>query len=355
MKKSLIVMVVFAFLASYQLVSQGVLNRVRNAVANDILGTNKDQNNSNSSNPGPEPPCARDDARVIADLSEFKLDYTEITICEKEDGSILLKSRITGKYYLARDGKSEGPLNENDPRVTECFDVTKGLPDNQDSDEWADMYPSYITRSGDKYMLKFNGKSFGPYAVISDFAASHSNDKFAAIVTENVMITQDQSKKMEAEMEKAKTDQERLDIAMKYSQQMSDIVMQPGGTESLQAKLVSNVPGATYDAMKWMGGRLNSKVKFDDIVVLAGDKIIDLKGNTLISLSHNSNNYKDLFLNSSGTKYATYQYGTLTFSDNTTLSELFNPRVTKTSGMVSLTYMYYSPGKNAIMQAAIPF
>jgi len=348
-------MTVLTLLVSYPLVSQIGLNRVKNAIAKEILGNDKGKDNNNSSKPGPEPACARDDARVIADLSEFKLDYNEITICEKEDGSILLKSRITGKYYLAKDGKSIGPLNENDPRVTECFDATKGFSDNPDPDEWVSMYPSFITRSGDKYMLKFNGKSFGPYAVISDFAVSQSNNQFAAIVTENVMVTQDQSKKMEAEMEKAKTDQERLDIAMKYSQQMANTMMQQGGAESLQAKLVSNVPGATYDAMKWMGGRLNSKVKFDDIVVVAADKILDLKGNTLISLTHNSNNYKDLFLNSSGSKYATYQYGTLTFSDNTTLSELFNPRVTKTEGKVFLTYMYYSPGKNAIMQAAIPF
>lgn len=355
MKKSLVVMAMLTLLVPYPLVSQGVLSKVKNAVAKEILGTNKDDNSSNPSKPGPEPPSARDDAKVIVDLSEFKLDYNEINICEKEDGSILIKSRITGKYYIVRDGKSEGPLNENDPRVTECFDASKGLTDSQDSDEWAAMYPSYITRSGDKYMLKFNGKSFGPYAVISDFAVSQSNNMFAAIVTENVMVTQDQSKKMEAEMEKAKTDQERLDIAMKYSQQMSNIMMQQGGAESLQAKLVSNVPGATYDAMKWMGGRLNSKVKFDDIVVLASDKILDLKGNTLISLTHNSYNYKDLFLNSSGTKYAVYQYGTITFSDNTTLSELFNPRMKKTDGKIYLTYMYYSPGKNAIMQAAIPF
>lgn len=229
MKKSLTVIAVFTLIASYPLVSQGVFSKVKNAVAKEILGTNKDDNSSNSSKPGPEPSCARDDAKVIANLSEFKLDYNEINICEKEDGSILIKSRITGKYYLVRDGKSEGPLNENDPRVTECLDATKGLPDSQDSEEWAAVYPSYITRSGDKYMLKFNGKSFGPYAVISDFAVSQSNDEFAAIVTENVMVTQDQSKKMEAEMENAKTDQERLDIAMKYSQQMSNIMMQPGG------------------------------------------------------------------------------------------------------------------------------
>ena len=354
MKKSILVIAALSFLVSYPLESQGVFSKVKNAVAKDILGTNKEDSNSNSSKPGPEPSSARDDAKVIADLSEFKLDYNEITICEKEDGSILIKSRITGKYYLAKDGKSE-PLKENDPRVTECFDATRGLPDNQDSEDWAGKYPSYITKSGDKYMLKFNGNNFGPYAIISDFAVSQSKDKFAALVTENVMITQDQSKKMEAEIAKAKNDQERLEISMKYSQQMMNVMMQQGGTESLQAKLVSNVPGATYDAMKWMGGRLNSKVKFDDIVVLASDKIIDLKGNTLISLSQNSYNYKDLFLNSSGTKYATYQYGTLTFSDNTTLSDLFNPHVTKTDGKVYLKYMYYSPGKNAIMQAAIPF
>jgi len=107
--------------------------------------------------------------------------------------------------------------------------------------------------------------------------------------------------------------------------------------------------------MKWMGGRLNSKVKFDDIVIIASDKIIDLKGNTLITLSQNYYNTEDLFINSSGTKYATYKYGTLTFSDNTSLSELFNPNITKTDGKIYMTYMYYSPGKNAIMQAAIPF
>jgi len=170
-----------------------------------------------------------------------------------------------------------------------------------------------------------------------------------------VMMTQDQGKKMEAEMEKAKTDQERIEISMKYSQHMTNIMMQPGGTESFQPKLVSNVPGANYDAMKWMGGRLNSKVKFDDIVIIASDKIIDLKGNTLITLPQNYYNTEDLFLNSSGTKYATYKYGTLTFSDNTSLSELFNPNITKTDGKIYLTYMYYSPGKNSIMQAAIPF
>jgi len=87
-------MTVLTLLVSYPLVSQIGLNRVKNAIAKEILGNDKGKDNNNSSKPGPEPACARDDARVIADLSEFKLDYNEITICEKEDGSILLKSRI---------------------------------------------------------------------------------------------------------------------------------------------------------------------------------------------------------------------------------------------------------------------
>jgi len=353
MKKSLLAMAALTFIVSYPLESQGVFSKVKNAVTKEILGASNDD--TNSSKPGPEPSSARDDAKTIVDLTKFKLDYKEINICEKEDGSLLIKDRRDGKYYLLKDGKSEGPLSENDPRVTDCVDTGAGASENQDSDNWVDKYPAFISHSGDKYLIKFNGKSFGPYAVISDFAVSLSRDKFAALVTENVLVTEAQNKKIEEEMEKAKTDQERLEISMKYTQQMSDILSQPGGTESIQPKLVSNVPGASYDMMKWMGGRLNSKVKYDDIVVTATDKIIDLKGNTIITLSDNRYDFNDLFLNSSGTKYASYKYGTLTFSDKTSLAELFNPYLTKTDGKVYLTYMYYSPGKNAIMQAAIPF
>jgi hypothetical protein len=36
-----------------------------------------------------------------------------------------------------------------------------------------------------------------------------------------------------------------------------------------------------------------------------------------------------LFINTSNTKYAAGGYGNLTYSDNTTLSELFNPHLAK--------------------------
>ncbi len=228
MKKSLLMLISLCFLTVYPLESQGLLNKVRNAVAKEVIGTNNDGSNSSSSKPGPEPDCARDDASLLIDLDKYKIDYREITICEKNDGSILLKDRITGKYYLTKDGKTEGPLAENDPRAQECTEVSEGTPNYQNTDAWVSGYPDYIVKSGDKYMIKFNGKSFGPYAIITDFAVSQTKDKFAAIVTENVIITEDQNKKMKEELENAKSDQERMDIAMKFSQQMSDQMLQTG-------------------------------------------------------------------------------------------------------------------------------
>jgi hypothetical protein len=107
--------------------------------------------------------------------------------------------------------------------------------------------------------------------------------------------------------------------------------------------------------MKWKGGRLNGKVKFDDILVIAPDNILDLQGNTVMKSPDTKNSSSNLFVNSSNTRYATYSYGTLAFSDNTTLSEVFNPYLIRTDGKVYLAYMYYSPGKDAIMQCSIPF
>jgi hypothetical protein len=353
MKKSLLVISALSFFVSYPLQSQGVFNKVKNAVAKEILGTNKDGNNSNSSKPGPEPACACDNAKLVIDLGKYTIVYEEITVCTKDDGSMLVYDKVGSKYYISKDGKSEGPYKEGDPRIKGfCSDSEAGSSDEK-ADDWVKKYPDYISRSGEKYLIKFNGKNYGPFALISDFAFARSKDKFAAVVTENVMVTEDQSKKMEEAMKNAKTDQERMDIAMKVSQQMQDQLAQ-GGVGSIQPKMVSNVPGATFNMMTWMGGRLNNKVKLDDILVVAPDKIIDLQGNTVMKITQN--NYSaDMFVNSSNTKFASYIYGTLTFSDNTTLSELFNPYLVKTDGKIYLTYMYYSPGKNSIMQCSIPF
>ena len=350
MKKSLIVFVIFSFTVVHTAESQGLLNKVKGAVAREISGNAQGPADKSTTAPVPDPSCACADARLILDLGKFSLNYTEISISIKDDGKLLVRDKISGKFYIVKDGIQDGPYSADNAKVKE-FDVE----DDSNSDDWTGRFRSYISKSGDKFIIKFNGKSYGPFAQLNDFAVSRSKDKFAAIAIENMLVSEDQGKKMEEAMAKAKSDQERMDIAMKFSQQMSQQMMQGGGTESIQPKLISNVPGAVYDAMTWMGGSLNSTLKYDEITVIAGDKVIDLSGKTLIKLNNDSYSYENMFLNSSNTKYAGYNYGTLTFSDKTKMSDLFSPYLMKKDGKVSLSYMYYSPAKNSIMQCLLPF
>jgi hypothetical protein len=336
--------------------SQSLLNRVKKAVSKEISGDTGEDNSNNSSKPRPEPLCACEKAKLIFDLSgKLNLDYDEISVSINNDGSILVKDKNSGKYYIVKDGVTQGPYEADDPHVSKFRSSDEDSNSSKEKDDWVSKFPDYISRSGEKYIIKFNGKNFGTFGLISDFAVARTRDKFAAVVTENLLFTEEQSKQMEAEIKNAKTDQEKMDLSMKYSQQVNQQLMQGGGVTSIQPKLISNVPGAVYDPMKWAGGSLNGQIKFDDIVVLAPDKIIDLQGNAVLKLNESSINYKNIFVNSSNSKYATYNYGTLTFSDNTTLSDLFYPYLVKTEGKVYLTYMYYSPGKNSIMQCSIPF
>jgi hypothetical protein len=120
-------------------------------------------------------------------------------------------------------------------------------------------------------------------------------------------------------------------------------------------KMITNIAGVDNEALKTKQGMLNSDMKYDDILMNAYDKIIDLKGNTVLTLKQDAVGAKDLFINTANTKYAVYNYGTLTFSDGTTMSGMFNLHWIKVSGQVYLAYMYYSPKRNAIMQCKIQF
>jgi hypothetical protein len=355
MKKSFLALVALSFLLSYPLESQGLLNKVKKAVTKEISGTTEDDSSNDPSKPGPEPACACDDASLVLDLTKYKIEYNEFTVCSKDDGSMLVFDKIGSKYYIIKNRVAEGPYKEGDPRIQGFCSGRNKSESDENADAWVTKYPGIVSRSGEKYLIKFGGKNYGPFGMINDFAVSKTRNKFAAIVTENLMMTEDQGKKMEEAMENAKTDQERMDITMKMSQQMQNQMMQGGGPASMQPKLISNIPGATYDMVTWMGGRLNGSVKFNDIIVIAPDRIMDMTGKTVIKISQNSYNTDGMFVNSSNTKYASYNYGALTFSDNTTLAEVFNPNLIETGGKVFLAYMYYSPGKNAIMQCSIPF
>lgn len=351
MKKSLILLILMSVVLTLPLHSQGLLNKVKKAVSKEISGLT----GNDDSKTAPEPSCACDNATLIIDMKKFNLDYKEIYITTGIDGSIIIRDKLTQKYYILKNGQTEGPYNENDPHLAAVGNVSESSDEGDKKDAFTKAYPGIIVKSGEKYLIKFNGKSYGPYAIISDFAISRSKNKFAALVTENMIMTESEGKKLEEAMNNAKTDQEKMDIAMKMSQQMQNQMMQGGGPASMQPKLVSNIPGAAYDAIKMAQGKLNGSAKFDDIFIITPDKILDLKGSTLMSLKENGYMIENLFVNTANNRYASYTSGTLSFSDNTKMSDLFNPYLVSSDGKVSLTYMYYSPGKDAIMQCAIPF
>lgn len=353
MKKPILFLIAFC-LTTFNLVNgQGLLKKVTNSVTKDVLGKpQEEQKNKNSDQP--EPSCANDNATVVMDLGgKLQLDYQELNISILDDGRILAQHLGSDEYYVVMDGVTQGPYKSGDPKIAD-FVVSEEV-EKPKGDPWLLKYKEYITKPGEKYMIKFGGKSYGPYAQINNFLVTKSKDKFAAIVIENVMFTEDEGDKMEEALKNAKTDQEKMDLTIQYAQQMQDKMIQGGKPINMTPKLITNIPNVTFDPSLGVGGILDNKMKFDDILMNAGSQIMDLKGKTVLIVKPEHASSKNIFVNTSNTKYAVYDYGTLTFSDNTAMSELFNPHMVKTDGKVFLAYMYYSPKRNSIMQYKIPF
>jgi hypothetical protein len=320
-------------------------------VANDVAG--KPEQSSKSTKQEPEPKCACEQPELILDLGgNLKLMYSEISLSIKDDGSILIKDKMSDNYYIAKDGVTQGPIKAGDPRLAGFDDIDVG-DSNKNTNRWANN--EYISASGEKYLIKFNGKSYGPFGEIREFKVTKTKDKFAAIVIENVPVSEADGKKMDQAVKNAKTEQEKRELAMKYSQEMQQKMMQGGGPMSMLPKLVTNIPGVTYDPLKSVGVTLNSNIKYDDILFVSSDKVIDLSNKVLLTLKPDASGAKDLFVNTANTRYAFYNYGTLTFSEGNVMSELFNPHLVKVDGQVYIAYMYYSPKRNGIMQCKITF
>lgn len=344
MKKFITVALAFCLLSCMPVISQGLLKKVTNSIANELPGKPKQKPNNQ-----PEPACACDPAELILELGgKYQINYTEMTISVNDDGSVLIKDLVNGDYYIVKGQVAEGPVKEGDPRL-KAFDNTK--PETKE--DLLAKYKEYISKSGDKHLITFQGKTYGPYAEITTFTVNLSKTKFVASVTEDVLASESDMKKMEAAMKNAKTDQEKMDLAMQYGQLMQQNMIKNGGLANTTPQIVSNIAGARIDPMS--GGSFNNKIKYDDIVNVRYDRISDLTGAKLIDIKQEHYAVEQLFLNSSNTKYAVSDYGTLTFSDNTKLTELFNAHFVKADGKVYLAYMYYSPKRNAIMQCKIPF
>lgn len=352
MKKLIPVIFLLSLIAASQVQAQGFLNKVKNAVSKEITGISS---GSGSAKVDPEPECACEAPALIISLVKFKINYREMNIGNNKDGSILINDRETGKSYVVRDGVTSGPYESGDPAIS-GFDAEMENSGLAEDELILAKFKGYITKSGEKFLIKFNGKSYGPYAQIYDFAVPKSNDSFAALVVENVITTESSAKKMEAAINNAKTDEERMQLAMKFSQELAQSTIEAGGADGISPKLVTNVAGAVYDPQTTAMAKFNSNAKYDELIMIVNDKVVNLHGKTLISLGSSFiSDSESLFINSDNTKFARFDYGTLTFSDKTTLAEVFNPYLTKKDGKVYLTYMYYSPGKNAIMQCYLPF
>ena len=346
MKRAILIILAMMLIVSAPVHSQGrFLKNVAKDVKNDILGTS---GSSAKKTTQPEPSCACSNAEQILGLSQYKFEYSEIKIDLLDDGSFLVLDYVSEKYFIISNGVKKGPYNEGDPAVA----AYKGTGTTDES-PFVVRYKEYITKQGDKYLIKFNGKSYGPYARVDNFAVTKSKDKFAATVTENIAVTDDEGKKMDAAIKNAKTDAERMELAMKYSQQMSQKIIASGGAEGISAKLISNIEGVNYNPM--MTAPYNAKMKYDDIVYARMADIMDLKGNKLVTLKQQDIGNENIWINSGNTVYASYANGTLNMSDGKTLSDLFNAYLIKSEGKLWLAYMYYSPAKNAIMQCKLAF
>jgi hypothetical protein len=348
MKKTICLLTLIALIVSFPVNGQGLLKKVTNSMKDELLGTGK---SGNSATKQPEPSSACDQAEMVLDLGgKLKLDYTEISINTRDDGSLLIQDRISGNFYIVKGGVTTGPIPAGDQRLA-------GFDNGDDGDNSQDAIylrnRKYISKSGEKYTINFAGTNYGPYSQISQFTVTKSGDKFAAVIVENIVMNESEGKKMEDAINKAKTDQERMDLAMQYTQQIQQNMMAGGGPNSILPKVITNIPGATFDPLQ--GGTIQGNWKYDDILVSAYDKVLDMEGKNVINLKPEFLGAPKLFVNSTNSKYASYSYGTLTFSDDTSIPELMNPQLIKVEGKIFLAYMYYSPKRNAIMQCKIAY
>lgn len=349
MKRGILFLAAFCILIASPVNGQkGLLKKVANSMTNELLG--KSENNNSSQ---PEPDCACDPAELIVDMGgKLQLNYSELDISVSSDGSILLKDKITGNFYIAKGGVTQGPIPAGDKRLAGFTAVSESGSNDAD---WTNKFPQYISKSGDKYLITFAGKKYGPYALINNFVVTKSKDKFAAMATEIVTATKEDGDKMEEAINNAKTDQEKMDLAIKFSQQMSQKMMEGGGPNSVLPKFITNVEGATYDPTTGQS-ILNGDMKYDEILLITYPDVFDVKGNKLISLKSEHMGSSAILINSSNTKYAYINYGELMFSDGSKkMNGLFSPYLMKADGKTYLAYMYYSPKKNGIMQCKIPF
>ncbi len=350
----LVVLLILAGSLNYSSRAQlgGLMNKVKNKIVDKALGKEAGSIESQNSAVGREPSCASDNARVVFEFEKgYKVAMNEITVCIRE-GDLLLFSKIENKYFIKKKNSdsTEGPFEANDKEVIgfEC----RGSQERGDQ-ELAALYPEFISRAGEKYQITFGGKTYGPYAVIQSFVVSSLKTKFAAQVIPELMMTENEGAQMEKEANEAVTMEQKMELARKVQERMMN---KTAGTQSgdFGLKTISNVEGV--DDTHGLMAILSSSIKYDEIVWVGADKIMDLGGNTIFTFNQqHMDPASGFWLSSDNSRYVSYNNGILKFSDGQECSEVFAPYLYKEDGRVVLNYHYFSPKNNAIMQLSVPF
>lgn len=328
----------------------GLMNKVKNKIVDKALGNDT---GSKSGTQAQEPGCASENDKVVFEFDKgYKVDMREITVCI-QDGDMLLFSKVNGKYFVKKKNAAspEGPFEENDPEVTR-FSCNESAA-SDDKKDFSLLYPEFVSRSGEKFLIKFGGKTYGPYAIIMNFVVSSLKTKFLAQVIPDVMFTEKEGANLEKESKNATTMAQQMELARKVQEQMMQ-KSASGNPMDLSMKVISNVSGVS----ERLGATVmySASVKYDEIVCYDYGKIMDLSGKTIFNYDPQQvNPYEGLWLSSDNSRYVTYTYGVLKFSDGKECKDIFSPYLTKDGGQVVLNYLYFSPKHNAIMQISNAF
>ena len=254
-----------------------------------------------------EPACACEQPELVVELGgKLKLNYKELNVCTMDDGSILLQDRDNNNYYIVKGGVTQGPFKPEDPRIAgyeNCY------LDSHNGDDLFIRYKGILSKTGNKTVITFGGVTYGPFIELAEFVVSRSGDKFAAIAYDK-----------EGEM----------------------------------PKLFTNIPNATFDIVNTLNAPMSGNIKYDEILIMTEDKILNFQGKTVLNIKPDRL-YYNVFIGSANNKFAYYDPETIELFDKTTLTEIFNPHLLKSGNTVYLAYMYYSPKRKAIMQCKIPF
>ena len=339
------------FVASAQL--GGLMNKVKNKMVEKVLGVEQEGSQGEGGS-GSVSNCASDDDPVVFEFGKgFKVAANEVSI-HIRDGNILLYHKAEGKYYIRRgnSGATEGPFKGDDPAVKGFGSLNAG--GTMSEDELLVTYPQYISRSGEALTIRAGGKSYGPYAGIHSFVLNDAATEFAALVVTEVYKEDPGMAELARKMEQAKTDQEKMAIAMANQEKMAAEAMKIANMD-MTPKLVTNVAGASEEVP--MGAELSSTIKRNMIVWVTLNGITDLAGNKIFDKANLTGYYdmQNFWLSSDNKIFCSYDNGTLKFSDGRECNGIFSPYREVVDGREVISFFYFSPQRNAILKSSHPF